>query len=191
VYSLSAQSLVLNAGRTIYRIPVVEIAMIAAFGAQVVLGIQLLKGISKRKSRGFWHWAQFASGAYLAYFIIMHTGAALLARWMSGLDTNFYWPAGTLILTPLKYLFAPYYTLAITAFVTHVIAALHYRRPKPWQKPALALGPIAALLILLAYSGVYYQVELPAEHLEYFDGYGRLPEPDYPSTITLQQPPES
>lgn len=166
--SRQLQELVLHAGRSIYRIPVVEAALVASFAAQIALGIGLLRGIAGRKRKDRWHHAQFLSGCYLAAFIVMHTGAALLTRWLAGLDTNFYWPAGTLILAPLKYGFAPYYALAVTALVTHLVAALHFRHPRRWHLPALAVGPAAALAILLAYSGSLYPVKLPGDYLAYF-----------------------
>lgn len=166
--SRQLQELVLHAGRAVYRIPAVEAALVAGFAAQIALGIVLLRGIAGRKRKDGWHQAQFLSGCYLAAFIVMHTGAALLTRWLAGLDTNFYWPAGTLMLSPLKFGFAPYYALAVIALVTHLVAALHFRHPRRWHVPALAVGPVAAVATILAYSGSLYPVELPGEYLAYF-----------------------
>ena len=173
---IASQQRVLEAGRTIYRMPPVEAALVAAFAAQLLLGIQLLRSIARRKRKDGWHYAQVFSGAYLALFIVMHTGAALLSREIAGLDTNFHWAAGTLILSPIKYGFAPYYALAIFALVTHLVAALHYRQPHRWHAVLLLLGPAAAIPILLAYSGAFYPVALPEAHLAYFRTY--LPVPD-------------
>jgi hypothetical protein len=169
--SQQLQSRVLDAGRAVYRIPLIETVLLAAFAAQIALGIVLLRGISLRKRKDRWHYAQFISGAYLACFIVMHTAAALLSRWLAGLDTNFYWPAGTLILSPLKYGFMPYYALAVTALVTHLVAAMHFRRPRFWHAPLLISGPLAAFLIIIAYSGMVYPVELPSRYLAYFGQY--------------------
>ncbi|MEM6585814.1 MAG: hypothetical protein AAF692_08675 [Pseudomonadota bacterium] len=104
---IGAQDTVMQAGRKVYRIPVIEIALVAALAFQVFLGIDLLRRISSRKRKDAWHWVQFASGCYLAYFIVQHTIAALVSRLGFGLDTNFYWAAGTLTLDPLRYGFAP------------------------------------------------------------------------------------
>ncbi|MCR2833283.1 hypothetical protein [Parerythrobacter lacustris] len=169
--SRQLQEWVLHAGRAVYRIPAVEAALVAGFAAQITLGIGLVRGIAARKRKDGWHYAQLLSGCYLAAFIIMHTGAALLTRWLSGLDTSFYWAAGTLTLSPLKFGFAPYYALAVTALGTHLVAALHFRLPRRWHAPALAGGPVAALAIILAYSGALYPVELPGEYLAYFGSY--------------------
>lgn len=168
---IATQDTVLQLSRAVYRVPVVEIALVIALALQIALGIALLRRISRRRRKDFWHRVQFASGCYLAYFVVMHTAAALISRLALGLDTNFYWAAGTLVLDPLRYGFAPYYVLAVTAFAAHGLAALHFRGPRRWHAPALALGPLAGLTIILAYGGAIYSIELPPEHIEYFNLY--------------------
>lgn len=168
---IKAQDAVLQWGRAAYRIPILELALVLALAAQVALGISLLRRIAKRNRKGFWHWVQFASGCYLAYFIVMHTAAALVSRLALGLDTNFYWAAGTLILEPLKFGFAPYYVLVVVALLAHLLTALHFRKPRRWHAPALALGPVAGVAIILAYGGAFFPIELPQEHLDYFNLY--------------------
>jgi len=167
-FGIDAQSTALHTGRAIYQFPLIEILLVMALAAQVILGIRLLRQITARKRKGFWHRVQFISGAYLAFFIVLHTSAAVGTRLIASLDTNFYWAAGTLVLTPLKYTFAPYYVLAVTALVSHILAALHFRGPKPWQGPTLALGPLLGIAIVSAYSGAFYSIELPQEHRDYF-----------------------
>mgnify|MGYP001800879662 FL=1 len=168
---ISAQDAVMQAGRKVYRIPVVEIALVAALAIQVFLGIDLLRRISSRKRKDAWHWVQFASGCYLAYFIVQHTIAALVSRLGFGLDTNFYWAAGTLTLDPLRYGFAPYYTLVIIALVAHLVAALHFRGARRWHAPTLALGPIAGIAIVMAYGGGLYAIELPQDYHDFFSAF--------------------
>jgi len=170
----NAQDSALQAGRTFYRIPLVEIALVLALGAQVALGIRLLVAIRKRRRKDSWHWLQIISGGYLAFFLVAHTSSALLARLAFELDTNFYWAAGSLVLEPLKYGFAPYYTFAVMALLSHILAALHFRRPARWHAPALSLGPIAGTAIVLAYAGELYPVELPQDYIDYFDYYIEL-----------------
>lgn len=169
--SIAAHKSVLDFGRAIYRILPIEIALLAAFAVQIVLGIQLLRIITKRVRKGFWHYAQFTSGVILAVFITVHSSAAIIARWQFDLDTNFYWAAGSLTVSPLKYGFFPYYFLAVTAFFTHLLAALHFRKARPWQPYALALGPAAAILMMLGYSGALHTVVLPGPHQDYFAYY--------------------
>ena len=165
---MATQTTVMEAGRLIYRHPVMEPLFIVGFAVQIALGITLLRAIARRKRKGAWHYAQVASGIVLVIFIIAHTSSALLARWIGGIDTNFYWPAGTLIIAPLKYGFVPYYAAAVIALVTHLVAALHFRGPRRWHAPALTAGPVLAAAILLAYSGALYRVELPATYHDYF-----------------------
>lgn len=165
---LEAHQSVLNAGRQIYQFPLIEIVLVTAFAVQVFLGIALLRMIGKRKRKDGWHWVQFASGCYLAFFVVMHTGAALSTRLLIGLDTNFYWAAGTLTLTPLKYGFAPYYVLAVTALFAHLMAALHFRKPSAWHSRALIAGPVVGVVLVLVYGGAFFPVELPGDHLQYF-----------------------
>lgn len=171
LFGIEAQDTVMQAGRKVYRIPVIEAALVLALAVQVVLGLSLLRTISRRRRKDRWHWVQFTSGCYLAYFIAMHTSAALLARFAAGLDTNFYWAAGTLVLSPLKYGFAPYYMLAIIALLSHVIAALHFRKPRKWHGPALIGGPPMGAALMLGYSGLLHAVDLPGAYWEYFAAY--------------------
>ncbi len=154
--------------RTLYQFPLFEIALVLALTAQVVLGIRLLRGIRARKRKDAWHKVQFASACYLAYFIIAHTAAALTTRLIVDLDTNFYWAAGTLVLSPLKYGFAPYYFLAVTALFSHLLAALHFRGARAWHAPALVVGPLVGMVIVAAYAGLLYEIELPANYRDYF-----------------------
>lgn len=168
---LERHSAMLAIGRAAYRIPLVEALLVAALALQVTLGVTLVRGMARWPQQGGWRKAQKWSGVVLAVFIVLHTSAALGSRWLFGLDTNFYWAAGTLTIAPLKYGFAPYYSAAVIALVTHIIAALHVRRPARWHGPALLLGPAIALPILLAYGGALFPVELPAAHQAYFQTY--------------------
>lgn len=174
----------LGLARNIYQFPLIEALLILALALQVLLGLRLLKTIIRRRKKGFWHNAQFWSGAYIALFIVNHTGAAVITRLGFGLDTNFYWAAGTLILDPLRYGFAPYYTLAVASLVTHIIAALHFRRSQSWHAPALVSGPLIGGLIVAAYSGAFYAIELPEAHSEYFGAFPGVESFALPTKIT-------
>jgi hypothetical protein len=154
--------------RLLYQFPLVEIALVGALAAQVLLGIKLLLTIRKRKRKDRWHWVQFVSACYLAYFIIQHTAAALITRLYARLDTNFYWVAGTLTLEPIKYYFAVYYTLAVIAVLSHLIAALHFSGPKRWHAPVLGLGPIIGAVFILGYGGAFEAIDLPQEYRDYY-----------------------
>lgn len=168
---LDSHAAMLAAGRAVYRVPVIEGLLVLALAAQVVLGVTLVRRMARWPQQGGWRKAQKWSGIVLAVFIVLHTSAALGSRWLFGFDTNFYWAAGTLTLAPLKYGFAPYYSAAVIALVTHVLAALHVRRPARWHAPALLLGPAIALPILLVYGGALFPVDLPEAHRAYFQAY--------------------
>lgn len=158
----------LGIARLAYQFPLIEIALVLALSAQVVLGIILLRMIARRTRKTFWHRVQFFSGSYLAFFIVMHTAAAIITRLVIGLDTNFYWAAGTLVLEPIKYGFIPYYMLAVTAIFSHLLAALHFRGARKWHAAALTAGPVIGTLFVLGYGGFFHDVSLAAEYLDYF-----------------------
>lgn len=165
---ISAHTQTLGWARMLYQFPLIEIALVLALATQVILGVGLLRMIWKRKRKGFWHWVQVVSAAYLAIFIINHTTAALVTRLGIGLDTNFYWAAGTVTLAPLKYAFAPYYVLAVSALCAHILAALHFRGPRKWHKPALIIGPVMGGAIVSAYGGLLYEITLPQAYLDFY-----------------------
>lgn len=172
---VAAHTEALGMARLFYQFPLVEIALVLGLGTQVGLGFKLLGSIRKRKTKGGWHWIQFLSAAYLAYFIVMHTAAAVITRLYVGLDTNFYWAAGTLGIDPLKYGFTPYYLLAVTAVFSHVLAALHFRGPRAWHGPALAIGPIAGLCFILGFGGYFQDVHLPQEYRDFYAAFPGVP----------------
>ncbi|MEO1220230.1 MAG: hypothetical protein AAFY42_02610 [Pseudomonadota bacterium] len=158
----------LNWARLLYQLPLIEIALVTGFALQIVLGFKLLAAIRKRKVKGRWHWIQFLSACYLAYFIIQHTLAALITRLGIGLDTNFYWIAGTLTIEPIRYYFAVYYTLAVVALACHLVAAMNFRSPRSWHGPALAVGPLIGIAFVVGYGGVLKAVEVPQEYRDYY-----------------------
>ncbi len=154
--------------RMIYRNPVAETVLIGAVLGQILIGLRLAVrrwqgGVDKG-----WGRLQLGSGLVLAVFLGAHMGAALSARWLSELDTNFYWPAGTLTLAPLKYGFWPYYLIAVFSFFAHIASALHFQGLTKSARTLVVLGAIAAPIIVLPFSGLIYDIALPAEHLEYF-----------------------
>lgn len=162
------QASVRDATAPIYQFPVIEIALVAGLATQVALGIMLLRRISRRKRKDAWHWLQFASGVYLTIFIVNHTAAAVITRLIVGLDTGFYWAAGSLAFPPLGFGFAVYYLLAVGALVGHLVAAMHFRKPRRWHGPALLLGPTIGAAIVSAYGGALYPIKLPPDYIDYY-----------------------
>ena len=165
---IERHGIALGWARAVYQFPLIEIALVLALAAQVMLGLRLLATITKRKRKGFWHRVQFVSACYLAYFIVAHTAAALVTRLGFGLDTNFYWASATLLIEPIKYGFAPYYVLAVTAFVSHLVAALHFRGPRSLHGYALVAGPIVGIVFVLGYGGAFASIDLPQEYRDFY-----------------------
>lgn len=166
---------VLSAVQGIYRNPIGEPLLIAAILSQIVIGARLLARRWTQPDKGFWGWAQLASGAYLALFLVLHTTAALSTRNILGIDTNFYWAASTLVIEPFKFAFFPYYAFAILSVFTHLAAAVRFG----WAERAgiapgllVAAGAVVSVLILATFSGGIYKIELPAENVVYFERLG-------------------
>ncbi len=164
--------------QAVYRNAVGETVLIVAFATQIVVGLGLAARRWRAKAMGVWGALQIASGAYIAFFIVLHFSAALAARHVSHVETNFYWPAGTLTLAPLPWFFAPYYALGVTSVFVHAAAALKFNAKGALARrgpPVLVgAGALLSVVILLIFSGAFFEIHLPAEHQRYFDGYLRL-----------------
>jgi succinate dehydrogenase/fumarate reductase cytochrome b subunit len=171
---IAAHSAALQAVRLVYRNPAIEPLLLTAVALQVVLGLRLALSRWRSGVSGGWGRLQLASGSILAFFLLAHAGAAVSARWLGGIDTNFYWPASTLVLAPLKYGFWPYYVLAVSALLIHVACALHFngfaRMPRLLAMAALPV----AITIVLPFSGAIFPVELPDDYRTYFANYADI-----------------
>ena len=79
----------MHAFRSVYRTPVIEVMLLAAVTFQICSGLTLVvRGWKQRQ--GFIPWLQAGSGAYVAFFLLIHVGAVLFGRTVLNLDTNFY-----------------------------------------------------------------------------------------------------
>lgn len=153
----------------IYRNPIGETLLVIAIAAQIVTGWKRLK--AKKKSPNKWAKAQVYSGLYLIMFLIIHTGAAIYTHSIFGLETDFYWAAGSMNISPIKYFFWPYYFLAITSVFVHFACALHFGWPQKFKalKNILPIiGAIVALTIILTFTGFFYDVPITEDVLEYY-----------------------
>ena len=101
--------------------------------------------------------------AYLAVFFLSHLTAALRARWLRGIDTNWQWlTADSMLTDPWSALLAPYYFLAVVAFGIHAGLGLRYVvRARGWA-PAYAnlaglvppvVATVASVVIMAALLG--------------------------------------
>ncbi|NNC37950.1 MAG: hypothetical protein EX271_08040 [Acidimicrobiales bacterium] len=155
-----------------YRHPVGETILILAILTQIFTGFKRLK--IKRKSKDKWARAQVLSGIYLVFFLLLHSSAALYTHHIFGIDTDFYWAAGSMHFSPIKYGFAIYYFLAVTAVFVHLAAALHFG----WkgssgrlEKTISITGALVAGLIIFAFWGVLYDITIPADTAAYYEKY--------------------
>jgi len=113
----------MNGARKIYRNPVIETVLLLAVVIQVISGIGLV--VSKwRTSSGVFDWLHIITGLYLALFLIIHLTAVIIGRYKLHLDTNLYYGAGVMNMSPQKFIFIPYYSLSIICFFVHV-ACVH------------------------------------------------------------------
>ena len=158
----------------IYRNWIVEPLLVLAILAQIFIGAKLVWRRWRLPQKGFWGWVQILSGGYLALFLLIHSSAALTTRYLVGLETNFYWAAATLNIAPLQLFFAPYYTLGIVSVFAHLGAAIYFGRSQKscfasWV--ILGIGIVTALAIVGAFGGVFYDIQIPPNYIEYFESY--------------------
>lgn len=117
---------VMAALRTIYRAPAVEILLLASVALQAMTGLRLLRAHSGRDG-SWWDTAQLASGVYLTAFFASHLTAALRARWLRGVDTNWVWlTADSMLTDPWSARLAPYYALSVIALGVHAGMGLRF-----------------------------------------------------------------
>jgi succinate dehydrogenase hydrophobic anchor subunit len=153
-----------------YRHPVMEALLVIAILTQIITGFKRLR--LKRKLKDKWARLQVASGLYLIFFLLNHTGAALYTHHIFEVETDFYWAAGSLQISPIKYGFAIYYFLAVLSVFVHLAAALHFgwKGSSPRLEKAISIsGALVAGLIIFGFWGVLYDVTIPADMMAYFE----------------------
>lgn len=174
LWSIAAHIAFMDAVRTVIRQPVVESILLACVSLQALTGLWLFAH-RWRQRRGKVAWLQALSGAYLAFFLLVHVAAILFGRAALKLDTNFYYAAAGFHVAPFQFFFAPYYFFAVLALFTHVGCAV-YRRARSPSARMLALtvpvaaGAVAALLIVLSLAGMLQPVDIPAKYKATYSG---------------------
>jgi succinate dehydrogenase/fumarate reductase cytochrome b subunit len=158
----------MQAVRKITRVPAVEALLLAGVAVQAASGLRLLWR-RRGQRRLFFDRLQALSGAYLGFFLAVHVTSVLFGRAVLRLDTNFYFAAAGLQVKPYPLFFMPYYGLAVAALFVHLACAL--RRRLPARMPlasrerlawgGIALGAVVAVLIVAAFSGAFYVINLP------------------------------
>lgn len=158
--------------RAVYRQPVVEAILLLAVLVQAGTGLrqaaQLRRLALEPAAR-----VQLWTGLYLAFFLLVHTGAVLTGRGYFGLDTTVYFAAAGLNTWPFSLFFVPYYLLAVGAVFGH-LAAVHVRkgaaafgaRAARRQAWVLAgLGAVVGLLIVYGMTDGLRGRPIPAAYL--------------------------
>lgn len=161
--------------RLIYRNPVAEPLLLLASVVQIGLGATLLIRSVRRGLRGIWAWVQVISGGLFLWFFIEHLVALVLARWIDGLDTNFYWPASVMSGAPFIWYFTPYYFLGVTSLFVHIGCAVRLQIIRSGYSEMAAkvfwlitlAGVVLAILINSMLLGVFYDIQMPDEWIEY------------------------
>ena len=157
-----------------YRNWIIEPVLILAILAQVFIGGKLVWRRWKSPQKGFWGWTQILSGGYLAFFLLIHSTAALTTRYLIGIETSFYWAAATLNIPPLQLFFTPYYTLGIVSIFAHLAAATYFGRGEKNARPSwfiITIGSAIALIIVASFSGAFYDIKIPQDYVDYFESY--------------------
>ncbi len=163
----------------LYRNRYVEPFLLLAIILQIFTGIKFVARRWREQNKSLWSWLQIISGIYLVLFFSLHTSAALMARHVFDLDTNFYWAAGTVLNKPLLWFFRPYYFFGIVAVFIHIAAALYFNMAdtarRLWITRGMILSAIIiATLIVASLSGAFYKINMPKEYIDFYNAYADL-----------------
>ena len=167
---------VMNMFRYVYRFLPVEILLLMCVIFQVISGATLVfkKGFLRQP---FYVIIQIVSGLYLSFFMIYHVRAVMLGRYQWNVDTDFYFAAGVANNYPSKLFFIPYYTLSLVCMFAHIACAHYIKRIEKINKMPVEVdktifrkkykretagicivGTIITFLIMIAFSGVLYEI---------------------------------
>lgn len=163
--------------RRLYRLPLIEALLLVSVLFQLSSGLYFIKARWGQR-QNFFDRLQAVSGAYLAFFLLNHVGAVLFARSVLDLDTNFFFAAAGIHVTPFQYFFIPYYFFAVVAIFAHLACAFYWltREQLPLTVrnrvgySIIILGALLSLLIVLVMSGGLYTVDIPAQYKATYGG---------------------
>ncbi|MBS9718153.1 hypothetical protein ACFFUT_12825 [Pseudohalocynthiibacter aestuariivivens] len=184
IFGISTYNSVQSALRLIYGNLLVETVLIVSIVTQLIVGaILLVRSLRRGKPVGFWPWAQVLSGGFFFVFMAQHLYSLWFARVIFDLDTNFYWPASVMTGPPFIYYFIPYYFFGVWAVITHIGVGVRYRVLDAGNKIAadrvgvgiIVAGAFVSALILPILSGVFFEIEMPQEWIDYL----RFYDPDF------------
>ncbi len=161
----------MEALRHVYRERAVEILLLGCCAFQVMSGMRFLYA-RRGQRQGFYDRLQALSGVYLAFFLLVHVSAVLFGRMQLGLDTNFYYAAAGMHVTPFQFFFVPYYFLAVCAIFAHLACAfrwlmrerLAFNILERGARTVLVIGIVTAAIIVATFCGAFYPVDIPATY---------------------------
>lgn len=136
----------MNAVRKVYRNPVIETLLLLAVGIQIVTGIYLVNN-KWSLVESLFDFLHIASGLYMSLFLIIHVSAVLMGRYKLGVDTNLYFGVGYMNVSPQRYFFIPYYSLAITSFFVHM-ACIHKIKMSEYVTLSTAQNQSIGIMVL-------------------------------------------
>jgi len=169
--SVSAHIHMMETLRHVYRNALVEPVLWTAVAFQGASGLYFIKRRWGERA-GFFDRLQALSGAYLAFFLVVHLAAIIFGRVALKLDTNFYYAAAGMHIAPFQMFFFPYYFLAVFAFFAHIACAMHWllreRISETMRNTVaftlLATGIAVSTLLVLAFGGAFYTVTIPSQY---------------------------
>jgi succinate dehydrogenase/fumarate reductase cytochrome b subunit len=164
-----------DALRIVYRNAFIEPILLTSSLVQIVFGGMLIYRGYKRLMKTGWGKVQVISGGLFLFFLAEHLLALVLARWVDGLDTNFYWPASVMSGPPFTWYFIPYYVMGVAAVFTHVGCAMRLAFRRAGREAAgtvvafafIVFGFTLGILIVSILLGTYYDIKLPQEWVAY------------------------
>jgi len=184
IFGISTYNSVQSTLRLIYGNLLVETVVIASIVIQLVVGaILLVRSLCRGRPVGFWPWTQVLSGGLFLIFMAQHLYSLWFARVIFDLNTNFYWPASVMSGPPFIYYFIPYYFLGVWAVIAHIGVGVRYWVLNAGNKIAadrvgvgiIVAGAFVSALILPILSGVFFEIEMPQEWIDYL----RFYDPDF------------
>lgn len=166
VHSIDLHIEIMNALRCVYQHPLIEPILLFAVLIQIISGIQLVRNRGWKQSE-WYNKLHIYSGIYLGFFLLMHTSATLVGRFILLVDTNFYYGAMVVNAKPYLFFYIPYYFLGALSFFVHIACIIRIksirkvglqkanRRANGW----IAFGAILGVIILWAFT---YNVQIPS-----------------------------
>jgi hypothetical protein len=162
---------VMEAFRQVYRHSIAEGILLICVLFQVCSGLFFVWRRRGQRS-GFLEKVQAYSGLYLAYFFLNHVGAVLFGRYVAELDTNIFYGIAGFYTSPFHLYFIPYYFLGVVAIFVHIACAVHWLSSNAIAEgnrlilaySIIGLGVATALLLILAFNGVFTEIRIPDEY---------------------------